>query len=48
MDDAAGIGDGGGITERAGGIGGGAVVLSAAIVGLLAIVRKTMYHIFLK
>jgi hypothetical protein len=45
MVDAGGIGDGGGITERAGGIDGGAVVSVAAMAGLLALLSTqcTLY-----
>ena len=48
MGDAGGTRDGGGITERAGGIGvGGCVYGCVAMAGLLAVDGTTMYHVFM-
>ena len=47
MGDAGGTRDGGGITERAGGIGVGAGVRVVAMAGLLAVDGTTMYHVFM-
>jgi DNA-binding transcriptional ArsR family regulator len=47
MGDAGGTADGGGITEREGGINDGAVGTFAAMTGLLAFLVMTSYHTFM-
>jgi DNA-binding transcriptional ArsR family regulator len=47
MDDGGGIGEGGGMTERAGGIQVGAKGSVAAMAGLLALDGRSIYHVFM-